>query len=124
MNPRAKQLFEGYPSQMISEVLIVDETMSLKDRLALYTEERGGEDRWEISLTHPDTSHLDLIAGLDLLEETDEDLLVMHLTDITSLKDAERRLMESEQNWCLPNKYLDISGPGMPSSALARRATP
>ncbi|WP_243767720.1 GGDEF domain-containing protein [Paenibacillus agricola] len=102
MNPRAKQLFVGYPSQRISEVLMVDETMSLKDRLALFIVERGKEARWEISLTHSDTSHLDLIAGLDVLEETGEELLVMHLTDITSLKEAERRLMESEQNY----KYL------------------
>lgn len=40
--------------------------------------------------------------GLELIEETDEKLFVMHLTDVTSLKVAERKLLKSEQNY----KYL------------------
>ncbi|MFH5183337.1 diguanylate cyclase domain-containing protein [Paenibacillus sp. TAB 01] len=102
MNPRAQQLFEGLPSQDIAELPICDETLNLKDKLALFLQDGKKEPHWEVSLSHPRTGPMDLIVGLDLIKEADEELLVMHLTDVTSLKDTKRKLMESERNY----KYL------------------
>ncbi|MDD9271607.1 GGDEF domain-containing protein [Paenibacillus sp. GCM10023248] len=100
MNPRATQWLEGIPAPDIVSYIQFEDRLSLADRLARV--ERENEAQWEARMVNPNKGDMDLIIGLELLEETDEKLFVMHLTDVTSLKDTERKLLESEQRY----KYL------------------
>ncbi|MCY9661615.1 GGDEF domain-containing protein [Paenibacillus chondroitinus] len=100
MNPRAKQWLEGIPVHHIMSYFQFENNMPVVDMLALVQQEN--EVQWEAQLHNPKKGDLDLIMGLELIEETDEKLYVMHLTDVTSLKVAERKLLKSEQNY----KYL------------------
>jgi cyclic di-GMP phosphodiesterase Gmr len=100
MNPRAKQWFEGIPVHHIMSYFQFENNLPVADMLALVQQENDAQ--WEAQLHNPNTGDLDLVMGLELIEETDEKLFVMHLTDVTSLKVAERKLLKSEQNY----KYL------------------
>lgn len=100
MNPRAKQWFEGIPVHHIMSYFQFEANMPVVDILAQVQQENVVQ--WEAQLHNPNKGDLDLIMGLELIEETDEKLFVMHLTDVTSLKVAERKLLKSEQNY----KYL------------------
>jgi|GEM_PF-3400372 len=103
LNPRAQLLFENYPVQGIPELLSTDGAMHVSEKLAVFVEgSRAEAAQWEISLNKPDKGHLDLMAWLEKVEESDDELIVMHLTDVTSMKDVERKLMQSERNY----KYL------------------
>ncbi|MFC5452775.1 GGDEF domain-containing protein [Paenibacillus aestuarii] len=103
LNPQAQLLFKHYPVQDIPELLSADGAIHVSERLALFFQERRAEAaQWEISLNNPDKGHLDLMAWLEKVEESDDELIVMHLTDVTSMKDTERKLLESERNY----KYL------------------
>ncbi|MDR6549086.1 GGDEF domain-containing protein [Paenibacillus qinlingensis] len=100
MNPKAQQWLDGIlASDMLNHFQFGD-GLSLAARLALV--ERESEVQWEAKLVTPKKGDLDMIIGLELIEETNEKLYVMHLTDVTSLKDTERKLLESEQSY----KYI------------------
>ncbi|MBP1960872.1 sensor domain-containing diguanylate cyclase [Paenibacillus aceris] len=100
MNPRAKQWFEGMPIHEIMSYFQFEDKLRLAEMLALVQQEN--EAQWEARLHNPNKSDLDLVMAFELIEETDEKLFVMHLTDVTSLKVTERKLLESEQNY----KYI------------------
>ncbi|KRF02276.1 hypothetical protein ASG89_24820 [Paenibacillus sp. Soil766] len=100
MNPRAKQWLSGIADSDIMSHFQFDDRLSLTARLAWV--QRENEVQWEAQIVNTHKGDLDLIIGLELIEETNEKLFVMHLTDVTSLKDTERKLLKSEQNY----KYL------------------
>ncbi|MNQ80195.1 Cyclic di-GMP phosphodiesterase Gmr [compost metagenome] len=100
MNPRAKQWLCGIPSRDIMNYFQFEDKLNLVEKLALIQQEN--EVQWEAQLNNPHKGNLDVVMGLELIEETNEKLFVMHLTDVTSLKVAERKLLKSEQNY----KYL------------------
>ncbi len=102
MNPRAKLWFEGIPNREILGHLLFADGRSLGDRLGLLCQERENGELREVRIFHPCRGYMDLIMSLDLIEENDEELLVIHLTDATSLKETERKLVESERLY----KYL------------------
>ncbi|MNW35649.1 putative diguanylate cyclase YegE [compost metagenome] len=96
MNPRAKQWFEGIAEEEIPRHFDSKDGLSLAELLRSFQQEREDYTQWEVSIHNPNKRDLDLIMGLDVLQEANEELFVMHLTDVTSLKDTERRLLESE----------------------------
>ncbi|WP_166241024.1 diguanylate cyclase domain-containing protein [Paenibacillus turpanensis] len=104
MNPRAKVLFEGFSGSDANALchLYMNEGVSLKGKLASFLQDRSMDTSWEVQMNHPNAGRLDLIASLDVIQEADEELLVVHLTNVTSLKETERRLLESERSY----KYL------------------
>ncbi|OAS14888.1 hypothetical protein A8708_05150 [Paenibacillus oryzisoli] len=100
MNPKAKQWLDGIPTHEIMNYFQFEDNLRIVERLAMIQDENKYQ--WEARLKNPNNDELDLIMGLELIEETDEKLFVIHLTDVTSLKVAERKLLKSEQNY----KYL------------------
>lgn len=96
MNPRAKQWFEGIAEEEIPRHFDSKDGLSLAELLRSFQQEREDSTQWEVRIHNPNQRDLDLIMGLDVLQEANEELFVMHLTDVTSLKDTERRLLESE----------------------------
>lgn len=102
MNPRAKQWCEGIPIHDILSHFQFEDRLNIGDRLALFLQKKEKEAQWVARMYNPNKGDLDLIMGIDLIEEADEELFVIHLTDVTSLKDTERKLLESERSY----KYL------------------
>lgn len=102
MNPRAKQWCEGIPTHNLLSHFQFDDRQSLGGILAFFLQQKESEAQWEVRMYNPNKGYLDLIMGLDLIEEADEELFVMHLTDVTSLKNIERKLLDSERSY----KYL------------------
>ncbi|SFS53504.1 diguanylate cyclase (GGDEF) domain-containing protein [Paenibacillus sp. 453mf] len=99
LNPKAKHWFEGIPIQEIPQSIEFNNGISLHDVLASLEERREGASHWEIRVDRDRMKHVDLIMNLELVEGANEELFVMHLTDVTSLKNTERRLLESEQEY-------------------------
>ncbi len=99
MNPRAQSWFEGIPSEEIPEHFEFKQVKGLQGLLASYADQPGKESHWEVRMNDSRKEHLDLIVGVDRIEGANEDLFVLHLTNVTSLKNTERRLMESEQSY-------------------------
>jgi c-di-GMP phosphodiesterase Gmr len=104
MNPQAKLWFEGIPTHEIRHHFHFDEGLSLDDKLALFLGDQDNQALWEIRMYNPNKGYLDLIMGLDLIENRNKEFIVMHLTNATSLKDTERKLMESESRY----RYLAL----------------
>ncbi|MDR7318020.1 sensor domain-containing diguanylate cyclase [Brevibacillus nitrificans] len=102
MNPKAKQWFEGIPRRDILSHFQFDDQQNLGDRLALFCQGKEHEAQREVRIYNPSRGYMDLIMGIDLIEGNGEELFVIHLTDATSLKETERRLLESERSY----KYL------------------
>lgn len=96
MNPRAKQWCEGISIHDILSHFQFEDRLNIGDMLALFLQKKEKEAQWVARMYNPNKGDLDLIMGIDLIEEADEELFVMHLTDVTSLKDTERKLLESE----------------------------
>ncbi len=106
MNPRAQSWFEGIPSAEIPEHFEFKQVKGLHGLLASYAAQSGAESHWEVRMNDSRKENLDLIVGIDRIDGANEDLFVLHLTNVTSLKDTERRLMESEQSY-KHNAYHD-----------------
>lgn len=73
MNPRAKQWFEGIPVHHIMSYFQFEANMPVVDILAQVQQENVVQ--WEAQLHNPNKGDLDLIMGLELIEETDENYL-------------------------------------------------
>lgn len=98
MNPRADQWFEGIPVQEIPKYFDFNNGLRLSDILAGLVQGQDNASQ-EIRLKRLNRGSLDLMMGLELIDGGNEELYVMHLTDVTSLKDTERRLLESEKGY-------------------------
>jgi cyclic di-GMP phosphodiesterase Gmr len=101
MNPRANQWFEGIPVQQITSHFEYNGGLDFNELLALHAQGKEKAANMEIRMNHPNPNHghMDLMMGLELIDGGNEQLFVMHLTDVTSLKDTERRLLESERGY-------------------------
>ncbi|RNB85286.1 sensor domain-containing diguanylate cyclase [Brevibacillus nitrificans] len=102
MNPKAKQWFEGIPVGDVLSHFPFQDQQNFSDWLALYCQEKKYEAQGEMRIYNPSRGYMDLLMGIDLIEENGEELFVIHLTDATSLKETERKLLESERSY----KYL------------------
>ncbi|WP_138493615.1 GGDEF domain-containing protein [Paenibacillus pinistramenti] len=99
MNPRALQWFEGIPAEDIPGLFEFKEGITVEELLHLFLQGQTQVSQMEVQMHNPPREHLDLIMGIDRIEGANEELFVMHLTDVTSLKDTERKLLESEQSY-------------------------
>jgi len=99
MNPRANQWFAGISAEEIPNHFQFDGEMRLCDILALLNKGQDHSAHREIRMSKLNDGHLDLMMGIELIDGGNEALYVMHLTDVTSLKDTERRLLESERGY-------------------------
>ncbi|MFD1888201.1 GGDEF domain-containing protein [Paenibacillus wenxiniae] len=99
MNPRTQSWFEGIPAADIPKQFEFKQVKGLQGLLSSYIAQPRKQSHWEVRMHDSRQEHLDLIVGIDRIEGANEDLFVLHLTNITSLKDTERRLIESEQNY-------------------------
>ncbi|MGO4375381.1 diguanylate cyclase, partial [Paenibacillus sp. MCAF20] len=101
MNPRANQWFEGIPVQQITSHFEYNGGLDFNELLALNAQGKEKAANMEIRMNNPNPNqgHMDLMMGLELIDGGNEQLFVMHLTDVTSLKDTERRLLESERGY-------------------------
>jgi diguanylate cyclase (GGDEF)-like protein/PAS domain S-box-containing protein len=98
-NPRAAQWLEGIPAgQLTNHVRMKDGSSILEWLASLRTGEREAG-QWELRLLHPIQGESDWVMAVDRIEGANEELFVAHLTDVTSLKDTERRLLESERGY-------------------------
>lgn len=101
MNPRAKGLF-GLPGNGMARIhvissLIFDDDRSLEDRWDELLMRQTNEINWEMKLKIQDQAQLDMIVSMENMEGAEEGLVILNLTDITSLKASERQLVESER---------------------------
>ncbi|WP_322904175.1 sensor domain-containing diguanylate cyclase [Paenibacillus campi] len=99
MNPRAQSWFEGIPAADIAQRFEFRQGQGLQQLLASYVAESAVQSHWEMRVNDSHKQQLDLIVGIDRIEDANEDLFVLHLTNVTVLKDTERRLIESEQSY-------------------------
>ncbi|RAP75680.1 sensor domain-containing diguanylate cyclase [Paenibacillus montanisoli] len=105
MNPRAKELFGEAANTnspiRVTQCLFFDDHASLAERWEEYQTKREAGMNWEMSLRVQNHDPLNLIVSMELIDGTDaeEGLLILHLTDITSLKETQRRLIESENSY-------------------------
>jgi len=99
MNPRAQSWFEGIPAGEIPQRFEFKQGLGLQDLLASYAAQPEKESHWEMRMNDSRKEHLDLIVGIDRIPGANDDTFVLHLTNVTSLKDTERRLIESEQSY-------------------------
>lgn len=102
INPRAEQCFKGIPIQDIPKHIDFNSGLSLSQRLDLFVLGQDSEPFMEVQIKHRSQGDLDFVMGLESIEGANEELFVMHLTDVTSLKNTERKLLESEKQY----KYL------------------
>ncbi|MEW9700431.1 diguanylate cyclase [Paenibacillus sp. SI8] len=111
MNPRAASLIgktEGIDRINVIEYLFFEDNTRLMDRWNEYRTKRDNEMNGEMSWRVQNQVQLDMIVSMEVIEGAEEEgLLVLHLTDITSLKATERRLVESESNY----RYLAYHDP-------------
>lgn len=98
MNPRANQWFEGIAVADIPSHFEFNNGLRLCELVTRVFQGQSNVSS-EIRLTHLKQGQLDLMMGLELIDGGNEELFVMHLTDITSLKATERRLLESERSY-------------------------
>ncbi|MBP1965424.1 histidine kinase N-terminal 7TM domain-containing diguanylate cyclase [Paenibacillus aceris] len=103
MNPRAESLF-GYPAKgadglQIVENLFFDQDTSLIERWSELSMKQTNMTKWEMKWKIQDQEQLDMIVSMEHIDGAEEGLIILHLTDITSLKETERRLIESESNY-------------------------
>ncbi|MEW4369404.1 sensor domain-containing diguanylate cyclase [Paenibacillus kandeliae] len=99
MNPRAQQWFSDIPMEQISTQFELENGQHLQQMLSSQTDQRPNGQHLEMRIQNQGQTHLDMIGGIDLITGANEDLFVLHLTDVTSLKETERRLIQSEQNY-------------------------
>lgn len=99
LNPKAKRWFEGIKAEEIPQHIEFNNGIRLPEVLASLDQQREGTTHWEMRVDHDRMEHVDLIMNLDLVDGLNEELFVMHLTDVTSLKNTERKLLESEQEY-------------------------
>lgn len=100
MNPRAAMVFgtDGESADPASALCFNDGT-PLRDRLR---ERKLGSRpgiEGELHIASSEGGRTEFLVHADLLPDIDDELLVLHLTDVTRLKEAERRLAESEQRY-------------------------
>ncbi|NOV01069.1 sensor domain-containing diguanylate cyclase [Paenibacillus planticolens] len=103
MNPRAERLFgspaNGIERLQIAASLYYEDGTSLKDRWSDLPAKQVNAINWEMKLKVPGQEGLDMIVSMENIEGAEEGLIILHLTDITSLKATERQLVESERNY-------------------------
>ncbi|WP_305025167.1 sensor domain-containing diguanylate cyclase [Paenibacillus lacisoli] len=101
MNPRAVSWFEGISVDDLSRHLFMKKETTFDGLLSEVARHQyqGSAAHWEIQMASPTSGLMDFMAGIDVIEGTNEDLFVIHLTDVTALKETERRLMVSEQSY-------------------------
>ncbi|WP_046214484.1 sensor domain-containing diguanylate cyclase [Paenibacillus wulumuqiensis] len=99
MNPRAERWFINIPIKRIPDHFTFADGQSLQHMLSSCLEQPDSTNHLEMHVTKQGQIRLDLVAGIDLITGTNEDLFVLHLTDVTPLKETERRLIQSEQNY-------------------------
>ncbi|ANF96670.1 sensor domain-containing diguanylate cyclase [Paenibacillus bovis] len=99
INPCARRWFADMPVEQIPQHFEFAHGQSLQQILSSCLEQQGSVHHLEMHVSKQGQSGLDLVAGIDLLTGANEDLFVLHLTDVTPLKETERRLIQSEQNY-------------------------
>ncbi|WP_308639871.1 sensor domain-containing diguanylate cyclase [Paenibacillus silvisoli] len=103
MNPRANEVFGNSAFTntpvRVTQCLFFDEYTSLADRWDETKREAGTN--WEMTLQLYNQEPRTLIVSIEVIDGADmeEGLLMLHLTDITSLKETQRRLIESESSY-------------------------
>ncbi|WP_411346257.1 diguanylate cyclase domain-containing protein [Paenibacillus sp. WLX1005] len=99
MNPRAQRWFADVPVEQIPAQFELDNGQNLQQLLSSRLDQPQSGEHLEMRMNNHGQTNLDLIAGMDRIAGANEDLVVLHLTDVTSLKETERRLIQSEQNY-------------------------
>ncbi|WP_017813085.1 sensor domain-containing diguanylate cyclase [Paenibacillus shenyangensis] len=99
INPCTQRWFADIPADQIPQHFTFADGQSLQQMLSSCLEQPDSVTHLEMHVIRQGQSRLDLVAGIDLITEANEELFVLHLTDVTSLKEAERRLIQSEQNY-------------------------
>ncbi|TYP72441.1 GGDEF domain-containing protein [Paenibacillus methanolicus] len=100
MNPRAAILFgsEREAADPASSLRFEDGT-TLRERMQDRKSGKRPQVDGELRIETPEGGRTEFLVHADVLQGIDEELLVLHLTDVTRLKEAERRLAESEQRY-------------------------
>ncbi|MBA2936705.1 diguanylate cyclase [Paenibacillus sp. CGMCC 1.16610] len=103
MNPRAKSLFGLFTEDMeridvISSLSFYDDT-SFKERWNEFQMNETKNRQWEMKLNIQDQAQLDMIVSMENIEGAEEGMVILNMTDITSLKATERQLVESERKY-------------------------
>lgn len=103
MNPRAENLF-GLPTNGIDWIDVIsslsfDDDTSFEDRWDELQMKQTNELNWEMKLKIQDQTQLDMIVSMENIDGADEGMVILNLTDITSLKATERQLIESERKY-------------------------
>ncbi|MFB9328431.1 diguanylate cyclase [Paenibacillus aurantiacus] len=100
MNPRAAMVFEsGGASMDPTSCLCFDDGTTLRERLQERRPGKRPRIDGELHVAASEGGRAEFLVQADALPSIEEELLVLHLTDVTRLKEAERRLAESEQRY-------------------------
>lgn len=103
MNPRAQGLFgvsdHGMGRIPIISSLFFDDDRSLEVRWEELLMKQRNEINWEMKLKIRDQAQLDMMVSMENMDGAEEGLVILNLTDITSLKASERQLVESERKY-------------------------
>jgi len=98
-NPRAARWLEGIPAGELTNYVRMKDGSSILEWLESLRTGRREAGQWELRLDHPTKGESDWVMAVDRIEGANEELFVAHLTEVTSLKDTERRLLESESRY-------------------------
>ncbi|MZQ82228.1 diguanylate cyclase [Paenibacillus sp. 5J-6] len=103
MNPRAQGLLglsgSGRGRIHVISSLFFDDDRSLEVRWDELLMKQTSEINWEMKLKVHDQAQLDMIVSIENIEGAEEGMVILNLTDITSLKATERQLVESERKY-------------------------
>ncbi|MFC4101218.1 sensor domain-containing diguanylate cyclase [Paenibacillus xanthanilyticus] len=100
MNPRAALLFgSGDEAADPAGALCFDDGTTLREHMQDRKSGTRPQADGELHVGMPGSGRTEFLFHADVLPGVDEELLVLHLTDVTRLKEAERRLAESEQRY-------------------------
>ncbi|MBB3113880.1 diguanylate cyclase (GGDEF)-like protein [Paenibacillus phyllosphaerae] len=103
MNPSAKSMFNGLKNRTgvidVAGHLYFEDGTCLTEQLGAYISAKKEGMGLALTLRIPFEQPADMMANLDRITDGDETLLVLHLIDVTVLKETERRLVESERNY-------------------------